>query len=221
MPKWVKVIVAILLLPLCIGLLGALSRVFLISRPSTQFWVAVAGGAACWLSVYVILPKPMLIYVFGHELTHALWAWLFGGKVKRFRVSSRGGHVVITKSNSLIALAPYFFPVYVVLTALIYAGGHLLWNWRPYLVWFHLILGAAYAFHITLTWQALQTEQSDITSQGYFFSAVVIILGNLLVLLVGLSVLMDVGILDALAWWMRETGGVFQRLSGLLSGRHR
>lgn len=221
MPKWVKVIVAILLLPLCIGLLGALSRVFLISRPSTQFWIAAAGGAACWLSVYVILPKPMLIYVFGHELTHALWAWLFGGKVKRFRVSSRGGHVVITKSNSLIALAPYFFPVYVVLTALIYAAGHLLWNWRPYLVWFHLILGAAYAFHITLTWQALQTEQSDITSQGYFFSAVVIILGNLLVLLLGLSVLMDVGILDALAWWMRETGGVFQRLSGLLSGHHR
>lgn len=221
MPKWVKVIVAIVLLPLCIGLLGALSRVLLISRPSTQFWVAVVGGAACWLSVYVILPKPMLIYVFGHELTHALWAWLFGGKVKRFRVSSRGGHVVITKSNSLIALAPYFFPVYVVLTAAVYAAGHLVWNWRPYLVWFHLILGAAYAFHITLTWQALQTEQSDITSQGYFFSAVVIVLGNLLVLLLGLSVLMDVGILDALAWWMRETAGVFQRLAGLLSGHHR
>ncbi len=208
-------------MPFCLGLVGALSRVLLISNPATSLWVAAAGGAACWVSAYALLPRPMLIYVFGHELTHALWTWLFGGRVKRFRVSSKGGHVQITKSNALIALAPYFFPVYAVLTILIYGTGHLIWNWKPYSAWFHLLLGASYAFHVTLTWHTLQTEQSDITSQGYFFSAVVIVLGNLLILLLALSVLMDIGVLNALNWWMRDTWGAISRLSTLFAGMRR
>ena len=40
---------------------------------------------ACWLTIYLLLPKPMWVYVFGHELTHALWTWLFGGRVKKFK----------------------------------------------------------------------------------------------------------------------------------------
>jgi len=112
--------------------------------------------------------KPMWVYVFGHELTHALWTWLLGGRVKKFKASSQGGHVVVTKSNFLVALAPYFFPLYAMLVVLLFVSGHWLWNWRPYLVWFHLLLGAAYGFHVTLTWHILKSEQSDIADQGYF-----------------------------------------------------
>jgi hypothetical protein len=32
-----------------------------------------------------------------------------GGRVSRFQVSSEGGHVVTSKANFWIALAPYFF----------------------------------------------------------------------------------------------------------------
>ena len=78
-------------------------------------WVPLLAGAACWLVIFLLLPKPMWIYVFGHELTHALWTWLFGGQVKKMKVTSDGGHVVISKTNFLIALAPYFFPLYAVL----------------------------------------------------------------------------------------------------------
>ena len=141
-------------------------------------WVPLLAGAACWLVIFLLLPKPMWIYVFGHELTHALWTWLFGGRVKKMKVTSNGGHVVISKTNFLIALAPYFFPLYAVLVIAVFALGHLIWNWRSYLVWFHLAVGAAYAFHVTLTWHALKTRQSDITSQGYLFSAVIIFLGQ-------------------------------------------
>ena len=42
--------------------------------------------------------------------------------------------------------------------------GHLIWNWQHFLVWFHLLLGAAYAFHVTLT--ATTVDQTDITGQG-------------------------------------------------------
>ena len=118
----------------------------------------------------------MWVYVVGHELTHALCTWLLGGRVKKFKASSKGGHVVVTKNNFVIALAPYFFPLYAVLVVLVFLGGDWIWNWKAYAVWFHLLLGASYGFHVTLTWHILKNTQSDITEQGYLFSAVVIFL---------------------------------------------
>src|SRR4051794_1846627 len=136
MPKWCKTILGILLLPLCVGAVGALWLVLRASGQATTIWVGIMSGAACWVVIYVLLPKPMWIYVFGHEFTHALWTWLFAGKVKKLKVSSKGGHVVVTKSNFLIALAPYFFPLYVILVVLAFTVGNLIWNWSPYVVWF-------------------------------------------------------------------------------------
>ena len=216
MSRWIKLVIGILLLPACFGEASALSRVLSAAGNAHTFWVALVGGAACWLTVFLLLPKPMLVYVFGHELTHALWAWVFGGRVKKFKASSRGGHVIITKSNFVIALAPYFFPLYVALVILIYVIGHLIWNWQQYVPWFHFLIGAAYAFHVTLTWHILQTRQSDITDQGYVFSGVVIWLGNILVLLVGIPLLTArVSLLDTFGWWLNGTAGVLHWLARL------
>ena len=195
MPKWSKTIIAILLLPFCIGAVQALFKVLVQTGQADTIWVATAGGAACW---------------------HALMTWAFGGKVKKFKATSDGGHVVVTKNNFMIALAPYFFPLYVVLVVGCFVMGHLLWGWTRYLVWFHLLVGAAYAFHITLTWHILQTRQSDITSQGYFFSAVIIFLGNIGMLLIGVPLLTKVPVLSSLGWWMTESGAVLLRLRGLI-----
>ncbi|EEF61639.1 M50 family metallopeptidase [Pedosphaera parvula] len=217
MPKWVKFILAILLLPLCYGAGQALWMVLRASGHATNFWIAFTAGVGCWVVIYLLLPKPMLVYVFGHELTHALWAWLFGGKVKKFKASSNGGHVVVTKTNFLICLAPYFFPLYVALVVLFFGIGHLIWNWKPYLLWFHLLLGSAYAFHLTLTWHILKTEQSDITSQGYLFSSVIIFLGNISILLVGLPLLAaKVDLITAFGWWGKSTWEVLLRLKGMV-----
>lgn len=217
MPKWLKTVAAVLLLPLCIGAVGALIRLLRVTGGAETFWVAFLGGAACWLAVFLLLPKPMLIYVFGHELTHVLWTWLFGGKVKKFKASAKGGHVVISKSNFLIVLAPYFFPLYVVLVLVLFALGHVIFGWSRHMPLFHLLAGAAYSFHITLTWHILQTRQSDITSQGYLFSGVIIFLGNIGVLLVGLPLLTaKVTVATVLGWWLHESGTVFIRISQLL-----
>jgi hypothetical protein len=217
MPKWAKTVLAVLLLPVCAGAISALVKVVSASGAADTFWVAFIGGAACWLVVFLLLPKPMLIYVFGHELTHALWTWLCGGRVKRFKASAKGGNVVVSKTNFLIVLAPYFFPLYVALLVAVFALGHLLFGWGHYTVWFHLLVGAAYAFHITLTSHILQTRQSDLTSQGYLFSTVVIFLGNVSILLVGLPLLTArVTVLTALGWWLQESGAVLQRLARLL-----
>ena len=217
MPKWVKTVIAVLLMPLCVGMAKALFAVVGSSGHADTVWAATLGGVACWVVVYLLLPKPMWVYVFGHELTHALWTWIFGGQVKKFKATSNGGHVIITKNNFLIALAPYFFPLYAFLVVAVFEAGHLIWGWARYQVWFHLLLGAAYAFHVTLTWHILKTRQSDITQQGYLFSAVIIFLGNASVLLVGIPLLTGQGkILSAFGLCLRETGAIIQRLSHLL-----
>lgn len=134
--------------------------------------------------------------------------------MKRFRASAAGGHVVVTKNNFVIALAPYFFPLYTVLMVLVFLAGHWLWNWRNYAVWFHLLLGASYGFHVTLTWHILKNTQSDITEQGYLFSAVIIFLGNVCVLLLAIPLLTEqVSPLTAFSWWLDCTLEVFQRLA--------
>jgi hypothetical protein len=211
-------IIAILLLPVCFGAGSALWRVVKASGSAESTWVAALSGSACWLVIYLLLPKPMWVYVFGHELTHALWTWLLGGRVKRFKASANGGEVVVTKNNFAIALAPYFFPLYAVLVVVTFLAGHFVWGWRAYVPWFHLLLGAAYAFHLTLTWHILKTSQSDITNQGYLFSVVVIFLGNVGVLLVGIPLLAErVPVLTALRWWVDCTGVAAHQIGSYVS----
>jgi len=218
MPKWSKTIIAILLLPVCVGAASALWKLARASGNADTVWVPIVAGAVCWLAIYLLLPKPMWIYVLGHELTHAIWTWLMGGKVllHKTRISSSGGHVVVTKSNFLIALAPYFFPLYAVLVVAVFVVGHLIWDWHRFQAWFHLLLGAAYAFHVTLTWHILKNHQTDISGQGYLFSAVIIFLGNIAVLIVGIALLAGKGeLLLALRWWMEGTADFVRRLAGL------
>jgi hypothetical protein len=215
--KWLKLIIAIALLPFCAGAASALWMVLRASGSADTTWIPILSGAACWLVIYVLLPKPMLVYVFGHELTHALWTWAMGGRVKKFKASSKGGHVVVTKDSFLIALAPYFFPLYAVLVVGAFLLGHWVWNWKHYLAVFHLFLGAAYAFHVTLTWHILKHDQTDIIEQGYVFSAVIIFLGNVTVLLIGIPLLASrVDVSTALGWWLERTGQILHQVGKVI-----
>ena len=213
MPKWLKLLVGVLLIPVCIGTSRTLWRVIEASGRADSIWVSLLAGAGCWFVVFLLLPRPMWVYVFGHELTHAVWAWLFGARVKRFRATARGGHVVLSRTNFVIGLAPYFFPVYAFLVVLVFVAGHLLWDWTRYQIWFHLLLGAAYAFHVTMTFHILQTRQSDITEQGLLFSAVVIWMGNLSVLLLGIPLLTGIPLRTTFELCTRLTTDVFLDLA--------
>jgi hypothetical protein len=217
MPKWVKMFVGLALLPVCVATAMAVCRVIeRTANGADRVWLPLLAGVASWMVVFLLLPKPMWVYVFGHELTHAVWTWIFGGRVKRFKASSEGGHVVTDTSNFLIVLAPYFCPFYAAALVLIFAGMYLTGLWRAaYGPWFHVLLGAAYGFHLTLTWQVLRARQTDITSQGYIFSAVVIFLGNALVLLGAVPLLTRHGIGEAARVWLDCNGEVLRRLGRL------
>jgi hypothetical protein len=217
MPKWVKLLIAILLLPVCVGTARAVWLVMRQTGGADRIWLPMLAGAASWIVIFLLLPKPMWVYVFGHELTHAVWTWIFGGSIKQFKAGSEGGHVIATKSNFLIVLAPYFFPLYAIMLGLVFLVCELVGAWHTsWLPWFHLLLGAAYAFHLTLTWHILKTRQTDITSQGYLFSAVVIFLGNAFVLLLAVPLLMPHGsghgLVEALVSWLRCNRDVVRRI---------
>ena len=169
---------------------------------SQEIWLPLAFGAIGWVVLFLIIPKPMWLYVTGHELTHAIWVKLFGGSVKSMQISAEGGNVVVDRNNFLISLAPYFFPFYVFLVVGIYSIGNWIWNWTPHAQFFYALVGITYAFHVTLTLHILRAKQSDITSQGWLFSAVVIFLGNVIVLLIGLPLLTEeVPLPKVCRWW--------------------
>jgi hypothetical protein len=214
-PKWLKSILGLLLVPVCWAGAVTLWRVLQATGHADTFWVAFLAGAACWVVVYVLLPKPLWLYVLGHELTHVLWTWLFWGRVKKFKASGKGGQVIVTKSNFLISLAPYFFPLYAVIVVLVFIIGNKLSHWQSLDVFFHLLLGASYAFHIILTCYALRSHQTDVSSQGFLFSAAVIFLGNITVLLVSIPLL--TGIVDVqtvFRWWGERIFSLIALLAG-------
>ena len=152
-----------------------------------QFWLSEECwffllGTVLWLIAFFGLPRPLVIYVFGHELTHALWVWMMGGRVSDFRVSRNGGHIVSDKHNFLIALAPYFFPLYSIAVIAAYGAGSLFTNMEPYHRLLYALIGVTWAFHLSFTLWMIPKGQTDLTYYGTFFSPVIIYLMNLAVL---------------------------------------
>ena len=129
--------------------------------------VPLIAGVACMGALFRWLPRPMWVYVLGHEFTHALATMVCGGRVKGMKVTGEGGHVYVTKDNFFVTLAPYFVPLYAVLVFAFFALGRVFLGWDTPWAWgiFHWALGLAYSFHVLLTVEILRTRQPDITSQ--------------------------------------------------------
>ena len=216
--KLFKIILALLLLPFCIGSVMALWQVIVRSGNAQIIWLPTLAGGIIWILIFIFLPNPKWMYVLGHELTHALWSFPFGGKLKKIKVTSAGGHVAITKSNFLVSLAPYFFPLYAVFVIIIFYIGNFFWNWTPYVSYFYFFIGVAYAFHITLTFRILKIKQPDIVGEGYLFSTVIIFLGNICVLLVGIPLLTTkISISDTFNLWMNYSFQIYHYLIHLIN----
>lgn len=148
-----------------------------------EFWF-FSLGAVLWLVAFFSLPRPLWIYVFGHELTHAVWVWIMGGRVHQFRVTKAGGHIVTDKTNTWIALAPYFFPIYSLLVIGLYGVAALFTDVSPYRQWLYGFVGATWAFHFSFTCWMIPQGQPDLTYGGTFYSLVLIYTLNLSLLAV-------------------------------------
>ena len=190
--KIFKFIIAIILLPLCISLSKAIYEILLLSIKLNDFSLEEnllfpIGFILCTL-ILSIIPKPMRTYVLAHELTHALWALLMGAKIGKMRITKKGGHVEVSKTNFWITLAPYFFPLYTFIIIGVFYISSLFFDSHSYFsIWLGSI-GFTWAFHIIFTIDMLKTKQTDITEHGKFFSCLIIYCVHLI--LIGIWVIM-------------------------------
>lgn len=201
--QWVKFLIGLLLLPPALILTESFFQAFASSVHNgllaNQSFGCFAVGILLFIILFVVVPRSalMLPYVFGHEVTHALWVKLFGGKVaNQFHVSLEGGHVMTDRVNTWIVLSPYFFPIYSVLSVTLYGAlflsAHLidllnrgsdLANGVSSFRWvLFLLLGLTLAFHLVFTFLLITKGQPDLHYGGTFFSLMVIYMINLLII---------------------------------------
>jgi len=185
--RWVKTVIALFLIPICAILSQTFFTAFARATVTQRFWAGepfwfFSLGVVLWLIAFFGLPRPVLVYVFGHELTHALWVYLMGGQVSRFRVGRHGGHIITDRNNFWIALAPYFFPIYSLLVIALYGLLSLFFDMQPYGRVLYAVIGVTWAFHFTFTCWMILKNQTDLSEQGTFFSLVIIYLMNLILL---------------------------------------
>ncbi|MEO6567932.1 MAG: hypothetical protein ABIO94_04150, partial [Opitutaceae bacterium] len=191
--RWLNSIVALFLLPVVWVLTAAFFSAFAHIARRPEFWrteefLFFALGTFAWLLVFCASlyafgePRPLRVYVFGHELTHAIWAKAMGGKVFAFEHSREGGFVVTDKHNFLIALAPYFHPLYAIMVIAAYGAASVFYDLSAYTPALFALLGITWSFHFSFTIWMILKGQSDLAVNGTFFSLVLIYLLNLILL---------------------------------------
>lgn len=191
--RWLNNVIALFLVPPAWILTKALFTSFAHVTQEHAFWATeefwfFTLGAILWTiafagSLWVYgEPRPLRVYVFGHELTHAIMAKAMGGNVFDFKASRDGGYVVTDKSNFWIALAPYFWPLYSIIVIAVYGGVSVFYNLQSYTPVLFGLLGLTWAFHFSFTLWMIPKGQTDLTAHGTFFSLVVIYLLNLILL---------------------------------------
>ena len=178
-------LVGLLLLPLLYALARALLDVLPALFIDKSPWIALeaialAAGFFAWIVLSLFLPPSIRVYVFGHEMTHAIWGLLTGSKIGRMRVGDNGGFVELSNPGLFTTLAPYFVPFYLVVLLLLRLLCGLFLDMAPYSLWWLFAMGLAYGFHILYTVKSLAQKQPDIRVYGRFASYVIILLANLL-----------------------------------------
>lgn len=215
MKKFILFLTGLLLLPLCVAMTWTVFDVLRNADSRGSMFSVESGCIACgylvWVLCWFFLPQPVRVYILGHELTHALWAILFGGKAKNLSVTPSGGSVKVTKSNVWITLAPYFFPFYTVLLVGALLIVKLIMGTVPYpLVWL-FFLGFTWSFHFTFTLQSLWTSQPDIQEYGRLFSYSLIYLLNVAGIALWIVFSMSVSPRFLFDSWVSRTTHVYQQ----------
>ncbi len=191
--RWVKFLVGLFLLPPAFILTQTFFTAFAHATVNEDFWATeefwfFGVGLIVWIVAFLSCPRPMWIYVFGHELTHAIWVWCMGGRVSQFKVTERGGHILTDRINTWIALAPYFFPIYSLLVIALYGLLGLAIDTTPIRPVLFMLIGATWGFHLSFTLWMIPKGQSDLHYGGTFFSLVIIYVLNLAILAIFLIV---------------------------------
>ena len=145
-------------------------------------WWLYALGVGVYFLIEKVFTKPMTLYVYAHELTHAVSGLLSGAKIHSLKASSKGGEVRMSKSNLFVALSPYVVPFYTLLVVLFFVLIRVWWKDPLLTCFFQFLIGASLAFHLSMTVAAIHRKQPDLKMAGIFLSTVLITTVNALIL---------------------------------------
>ncbi len=180
--RFLYFLLGVLLLPACAALTVTCVRAIALAEDLSSNLLFFGTGFVSHLAFFLLFNKPIRTYVIGHELTHALWVVLMRGRVKRIKVRKASGYVRATKVNPLIALAPYFFPIYMLAVIGLYYLLKKFWPVERYFNYLLFAVGFTWSFHLLLNTWMLAREQDDVRVGGVLFSYIAIYLLNVVVL---------------------------------------
>lgn len=156
------------------------------------------------------------LQVFIHEIKHSIISNLAGNRAKSLRVRGRSGHFEYeytdetAHNNALIALAPYFFPLFTIVAA---PAAALIFRGQP-LPWL-IIAGTAYGADLYLGLREVHPHQTDMLEirGGYAVALLYVALINIFILTVMLAwaAFPHSGLLEIFFGWWEITA----RLLGL------
>lgn len=194
--KCARLLIGLLLIPAAAAAVTSSYKVIsVLFNKALFFWPLLAGAAIYLLFMFInnrLGNKNDIFYVLAHELSHALLAVFSGAKIFSIKIKKQSGNVKLSRSNFLIGLAPYFLPLYAIITTGLYyicayIFPHVLL--RP---WFTGAVGFFLAFHFAHTLEMLAGPlQPDLRDEGgiIFSFPVIIFLSCLTTLLVLLLML--------------------------------
>ena len=143
--------------------------------------IAFVAGCVTMMALYAWKARAMVVlYVFAHEVTHALAGLCCFARIHQISIRATGGFVRLSKSNLVITLAPYCVPLYLLVAVFLYCvQQYLLSDALPFACWAFLF-GVLTVFHICYTTDALfSVSQPDTLEYGRFFSWWLILVANL------------------------------------------
>jgi hypothetical protein len=178
---------AILLIPLCFITTITLmkesgeERIFQTIWYSTELlcFVAGIGSMISWFIAGIANDRLLYLYVLGHEMTHAMFVYVCGGRISAIHFSTEGGYVMTNKSNILIALSPYFIPFWSAVIISLHSFVSLWWKIPAGSLILTGLLGFTWTFHIIWTVWMIPKDQPDLKENGTFLSLMIIIFANL------------------------------------------
>ncbi len=141
-------------------------------------WILL-GGAALYVFLHFVLRKPERMYLWAHEFAHLVVAKIFLRRVHAFQITSRdGGKVVIDRTNVIIDLAPYIFPLYSLAAACAAFFFRKASPWVPdaYLA----VASFLFTMHLLFSAEGFFRGQPDVKRSGRLFSGAVVLLCLLL-----------------------------------------
>ena len=238
---WLKGwLASLVLLPLLVVTVFTLVEFFVRANVLRHFWrtdefLFFLAGTLAWGGAYWLGWRPVTLYVFAHEVTHILVAkYVFRGKIFDWKVSATGGYVETNKSNTWITLGPYLVPLYTLLVMFLFGVAAIFWDvmqwravgvagWHVHVrgIWLlYLLVGFTWAFHLTYTLQTVHVEQGDLTRNGEFFSLLLIVLVNLLLItLLFVAASPSMSLAELGRCWLEVASGVWRGVSSVFVWR--